>query len=57
MTTVSALAEIGVPVVPTPSDDNPLHATAVVPVLLDPARTAQISDIFDRQPNPACRKK
>ncbi len=52
-TTTNALSNIGVPVVPTPSANNPLHATAIVPVPLDPARAAQISGIFTRIPNPA----
>lgn len=54
VTTVAALASIGVPVVPTASDTNKLHATAVVPIPLDPIRAAQISAMFTRHPNPAC---
>jgi hypothetical protein len=57
-TTTEALAAVGVPVTPTPSDDNPLHATAVVDIPLSAARAAQISAVFLRKPNPAkCKKK
>lgn len=52
-TTTAALEGIGVPVVPTPSAANALHATAVVPVPLDPAKAAQISAAFARIPNPS----
>jgi RHS repeat-associated protein len=54
-TTTATLASIGVRVVATPFPDRgmPLHATAVVPVPLDPARAAQISAVFTRIPNPA----
>jgi hypothetical protein len=52
-TTTADLGAIGVPVVPTPSDNNALHATAVVPVPLDPTRAAQISGVFTRIANPA----
>ena len=52
-TTTAALGGVGVPVVPSPSTNNPLHATAVVPVPLDPTRAAQISGLFTRIPNPA----
>jgi len=52
-TTVATLEGIGVPVQPTPNDDNLLHATAVVPIPLDPARAVQISALFTRIDNPA----
>ena len=53
-TTVSELAKLGVPVLPTPFlPGMPLHGTAVVPIPLDPARAAQISELFNRIPNPA----
>lgn len=52
-TTTAALQGIGVPVVPTPSAANALHATAVVPVPLDPTKAAQISAAFARIPNPS----
>jgi RHS repeat-associated protein len=54
-TTTAQLAGVGVPVVPTPTP-NTLHATAVVPVPLDPARAAVISRVFQQTANPArCR--
>lgn len=53
VTTVQELAKVGVTVTPTPFTNMPLHATAVVPTPLDPARAAAISALFQRIPNPA----
>lgn len=52
-TTTANLAGVGVPVVPTPTAANALHATAVVPVPLDPKKAAEISAVFARIPNPS----
>ncbi len=57
VTTVDALRNVGVPVVPTPNPtrgiSNPLHATAVVSLPLDPERAAAISEVFSQMANPA----
>jgi hypothetical protein len=52
-TTTAELQGVGVPVIPTPTATNALHATASVQVPLNPAKAAQISAVFQRIPNPA----
>lgn len=55
-TTTGKLEKLGVPVTPTPTSNNALHATAGVNVPLDPAKAAAISAAFKRIPNPnRCR--
>jgi hypothetical protein len=51
-TTTSALAGVGVPVSPTPSDNNALHATSVVEIPLGPEFAATISALFNSGGSP-----
>jgi hypothetical protein len=53
--TTDALRSVGVKVVPTPFPErgNPLHATGVVQIPLDPALAAKISAMFRQMPNPS----
>lgn len=52
VTTVAALLDIGVSVASTPSDNNPLHATATAPYPLPFPTAVVISSVFTQQPNP-----